>query len=52
VVSSLRLVIEIHGYGGMVHEIVRVRAGTAFLQNPAINLGAGIIEIGQKGSLI
>jgi len=38
VVSSPRLVIDIHGYGGMVHEIVRVKAGAAFLQNPAINL--------------
>ena len=52
VVFPPRLVIEIHGYGSMVHEIVRVRAGASFLQNPAINLRAGIIEVGQKGCLI
>lgn len=52
VVFSPGLVIEIHGYGSMVHEIVRVRAGASFLKNPAINLRTGIIEVGQKGCLI
>jgi hypothetical protein len=44
-VPSLGLVVEIHGYGGMVYEVVRRVARATPSQNLAINLRACEIDV-------
>ena len=46
VVPSPWLVVKIHGYWGMVHEIIWGEARAAPLQNPAIYLWTCIIDVG------
>jgi len=51
-VPSLGLVIEIHGYGCMVYEVIRSIARAAPTQNLAINLRACKIDVSYQGCLV
>lgn len=47
VVPSMRLIIEVHGDGGMVHEIIGVEARASLLEDLAVHLGAGVVYVRQ-----
>lgn len=44
-ILPFRMVIQTHGYGGMIDQIIRRKAGASFLHHPAIHMRTSEIDI-------
>lgn len=44
-IPPVSLIVEIHGNGGMVHQIIRIEARATLLKNLAIHLRARVVDV-------